>query len=75
MLLLAPSKGQTFYPVDPHPAATRPEFLEQSRVLIDALARLDTGDLAKLMQLRNSSSPRSTCASSPACTACSGRWT
>ena len=51
MLLLAPSKGQTFDPVDPHPAATRPEFLEQSRVLIDALARLDTGDLAELMQL------------------------
>ena len=51
MLLLAPSKGQTFDPVDPHPAATRPEFLEQSRVLIDALARLDTGGLAELMQL------------------------
>ena len=51
MLLLAPSKGQTFDPVDPHPAATRPEFLEQSRVLIEALARLDKHALAELMQL------------------------
>lgn len=51
MLLLAPSKGQTFAPIDPHPTTFQPEFLEQSRMLIQALARLDGPALAKLMQL------------------------
>ena len=51
MLLLAPSKGQTFAPIDPHPTTFRPEFLEQSRMLIQALARLDKHALAELMQL------------------------
>ena len=51
MLLLAPSKGQTFAPIDPQPTATRPEFLEQSGMLIQALARLDGPALAELMQL------------------------
>ena len=51
MLLLAPSKTQNFDPVTPHPAATRPEFLAQSRVLITALARLDGPALAGLMDL------------------------
>ena len=51
MLLLAPSKGQTFAPIDPHPTTFQPEFLEQSRMLIEALARLDKHALAGLMQL------------------------
>ena len=51
MLLLAPSKGQTFAPIDPHPTTFQPEFLEQSRMLIQALARLDKHALAELMQL------------------------
>ena len=51
MLLLAPSKGQTFAPIDPYPAAFQPEFDEQSGMLIEALARLDGPALAKLMQL------------------------
>lgn len=51
MLLLAPSKGQTFAPIDPHPTTFQPEFLEQSRMLIQALARLDKHALAGLMQL------------------------
>lgn len=51
MLLLAPSKGQTFAPIDPHPTTFQPEFLEQSGMLIQALARLDGPALAKLMQL------------------------
>ncbi len=51
MLLLAPSKGQTFDLVDPQPTATRPEFPEQSGMLIQALARLDGPALAGLMQL------------------------
>ena len=51
MLLLAPSKGQTFAPIDPHPTTFQPEFLEQSRMLIEALARLDKHALAELMQL------------------------
>uniref|UniRef100_UPI00261A594B peroxide stress protein YaaA n=1 Tax=uncultured Desulfobulbus sp. TaxID=239745 RepID=UPI00261A594B len=51
MLLLAPSKGQTFAPIDPHPTTFQPEFLEQSRMLIQALARLEKHALAELMQL------------------------
>ena len=51
MLLLAPSKGQTFAPIDPHPTTFQPEFPEQSWMLIQALARLDGPALAKLMQL------------------------
>ena len=51
MLLLAPSKGQTFAPIDPYPAAFQPEFDEQRGMLIEALARLDGPALAKLMQL------------------------
>ena len=51
MLLLAPSKGQTFAAVDPYPAAFQPEFQEQSGMLIQALARLDGAALAELMQL------------------------
>ena len=51
MLLLAPSKGQTFAPIDPHPTTFQPEFLEQSGMLIQALARLDGPALAELMQL------------------------
>ena len=51
MLLLAPSKGQTFAPIDPHPTTFQPEFPDQSGMLIQALARLDGPALAKLMQL------------------------
>ena len=51
MLLLAPSKGQTFAPIDPHPTTFQPEFPDQSGMLIEALARLDGPALAKLMQL------------------------
>ena len=51
MLLLAPSKGQTFAPIDPHPTTFQPEFPDQSGMLIQALARLDGPALAELMQL------------------------
>ena len=51
MLRLAPSKGQTFAPIDPHPTTFQPEFPDQSGMLIQALARLDGPALAKLMQL------------------------
>ena len=51
MLLLAPSKGQTFAPIDPHPTTFQPEFPDQSGMLIQALARLDGAALAELMQL------------------------
>ena len=51
MLLLAPSKGQTFAPIDPHPTTFQPEFPDQSSMLIEALARLDKHALAELMQL------------------------
>ena len=51
MLLLAPSKGQTFAPIDPHPTTFQPEFPDQSGMLIQALARLDGPALAELMHL------------------------
>uniref|UniRef100_UPI00261BADF9 YaaA family protein n=1 Tax=uncultured Desulfobulbus sp. TaxID=239745 RepID=UPI00261BADF9 len=38
-------------PIDPHPTTFQPEFLEQSGMLIQALARLDGPALAELMQL------------------------
>ncbi len=51
MILLSPSKGQDFTPVDLPVAASEPVFAAESRRLIALLVQHDPAELAKLMAL------------------------
>ena len=51
MILLSPSKGQDFGPIDLTAAASEPAFVEESETLIRALSHYDEADLAQLMAL------------------------